>query len=75
MRGHKSFAFAMSATSVIAKTRTLFVTASYLMLSLVAASSTASASTILNGPVNITVGANAYETYYSTTEYYRVLEN
>ncbi len=54
--------------------RKLFVIFSSLMISLVAASSPASATTI-NGPVGITVDGGVYSTYYSTTEYYRVLEN
>jgi len=73
MRSQKSFVFAMSATSVIPKMRKLFVIFSSLILPLVAASSPAGP--IINGPVGITVDGGVYETYYSTTEYYRVLEN
>jgi len=51
----------------------LFVILPAFMLSLVAASSPAE--TTINGPVSITVDGNAYATYYSTTEFFRVLEN
>jgi hypothetical protein len=73
MRNQKSVAWAMSATSVIAKMRKLFVILPAFMLSLVAASSPAE--TTINGPVGITVDGDVYATYYSTTEYYRILEN
>jgi hypothetical protein len=54
--------------------RNLLLVFCSLFIALAAASSPAAATTI-NGPVGITVDGNTYGTYYSTTEYYRILEN
>ena len=54
--------------------RKLFLVFSALFISLVAAYTPAAATTI-NGPVGITVDGNTYGTYYSTIEYYKILEN